>query len=252
MEPLLKACGISYSYHTLSGATPALSDISFTVSPGEFLAIVGPSGCGKSTLLNLLSGLLSPEEGSIYIEDTPIREARSGIGYMLQRDHLFEWRSIRENAALGLEIRHQKNKETLQELDEMLESYGLAAFAHAKPSELSGGMRQRAALIRTLVLEPDILLLDEPFSALDYQTRLEVSDDIFRIIKEQEKTALLVTHDISEAIAMGEQVIVLSSRPAGIKNVFDIHLSVDKRTPFSSRTAPEFSAYFHQIWKELS
>ena len=114
MEPLLKACGISYSYHTLSGATPALSDISFTVSPGEFLAIVGPSGCGKSTLLNLLSGLLSPEEGSIYIEDTPIREARSGIGYMLQRDHLFEWRSIRENAALGLEIRHQKNKETLQ------------------------------------------------------------------------------------------------------------------------------------------
>lgn len=252
MEPLLKACGISYSYHTLSGATPALSDISFTVSTGEFLAIVGPSGCGKSTLLNLLSGLLSPEEGSIYIEDTPIREARSGIGYMLQRDHLFEWRSIRENAALGLEIRHQKNKETLQELDEMLESYGLAAFAHAKPSELSGGMRQRAALIRTLVLEPDILLLDEPFSALDYQTRLEVSDDIFRIIKEQEKTALLVTHDISEAIAMGEQVIVLSSRPAGIKNVFDIHLSVDKRTPFSSRTAPEFSAYFHQIWKELS
>ena len=135
---------------------------------------------------------------------------------------------------------------------DMMHDYGLASFKNAHPSELSGGMRQRAALIRTLVLEPDILLLDEPFSALDYQTRLEVSDDIFRIIKEQEKTALLVTHDISEAIAMGEQVIVLSSRPAGIKNVFDIHLSVDKRTPFSSRTAPEFSAYFHQIWKELS
>lgn len=252
MEPLLKACCVSYSYHSPEGATPALFQVSFTVDPGEFLAIVGPSGCGKSTLLSLLSGLLEPEEGAIYIEDTPLKEASTGIGYMLQRDHLFEWRTIRENAALGLEIQHQKTREAMQELDEMLRNYGLAAFASARPSELSGGMRQRAALIRTLVLEPDILLLDEPFSALDYQTRLEVSDDIFRIIKEQEKTALLVTHDISEAIAMGEQVIVLSSRPAGIKNVFDIHLSVDKRTPFSSRTAPEFSAYFHQIWKELS
>lgn len=252
MEPLLKACCVSYSYHSPEGATPALFQVSFTVDPGEFLAIVGPSGCGKSTLLSLLSGLLEPEEGAIYIEDTPLKEASTGIGYMLQRDHLFEWRTIRENAALGLEIQHRKTRETMQKLDEMLQNYGLAAFASARPSELSGGMRQRAALIRTLVLEPDILLLDEPFSALDYQTRLEVSDDIFRIIKEQEKTALLVTHDISEAIAMGEQVIVLSSRPAGIKNVFDIHLSVDKRTPFSSRTAPEFSAYFHQIWKELS
>lgn len=171
---------------------------------------------------------------------------------MLQKDHLFEWRTIRSNACLGLEIQKKMDPDHEKKVEELLKAYGLGNFAEARPSELSGGMRQRAALIRTLVLEPDILLLDEPFSALDYQTRLEVSDDIFRIIKEQEKTALLVTHDISEAIAMGEQVIVLSSRPAGIKNVFDIHLSVDKRTPFSSRTAPEFSAYFHQIWKELS
>ena len=165
---------------------------------------------------------------------------------------LLECRTIYKNILLGLEVTHQCTEQKKRLAADMMHDYGLASFKNAHPSELSGGMRQRAALIRTLVLEPDILLLDEPFSALDYQTRLEVSDDIFRIIKEQEKTALLVTHDISEAIAMGEQVIVLSSRPAGIKNVFDIHLSVDKRTPFSSRTAPEFSAYFHQIWKELS
>ena len=171
---------------------------------------------------------------------------------MLQKDHLLEWRTIYRNITLGLEIQKKLTPEARISIDEMLKNYGLYDFRNSYPRQLSGGMRQRAALIRTLVLEPDILLLDEPFSALDYQTRLEVSDDIFRIIKEQEKTALLVTHDISEAIAMGEQVIVLSSRPAGIKNVFDIHLSVDKRTPFSSRTAPEFSAYFHQIWKELS
>lgn len=251
MEPLLKACGISYSYHTLSGATPALSDISFTVSPGEFLAIVGPSGCGKSTLLNLLSGLLSPEEGSIYIEDTPIREARSGIGYMLQRDHLFEWRSIRENAALGLEIRHQKNKETLQELDEMLESYGLAAFAHAKPSELSGGMRQRAALIRTLILKPDLLLLDEPFSALDYQTRLSVCDDIASIIRDTKKTAILITHDLAEAISTADRVLVLSARPGRIRAEISLSFSDQYDSPLKRRNAPEFSGYFNQVWNEL-
>ena len=251
MEPLLKACGISYSYHTLSGATPALSDISFTVSPGEFLAIVGPSGCGKSTLLNLLSGLLSPEEGSIYIEDTPIREARSGIGYMLQRDHLFEWRSIRENAALGLEIRHQKNKETLQELDEMLESYGLAALAHAKPSELSGGMRQRAALIRTLILKPDLLLLDEPFSALDYQTRLSVCDDIASIIRDTKKTAILITHDLAEAISTADRVLVLSARPGRIRAEIPLSFSDQYDSPLKRRNAPEFSGYFNQVWNEL-
>ncbi|RHS85104.1 ATP-binding cassette domain-containing protein [Clostridium sp. AM42-4] len=251
MEPLLKACGISYSYHTLSGATPALSDISFTVSPGEFLAIVGPSGCGKSTLLNLLSGLLSPEEGSIYIEDTPIREARSGIGYMLQRDHLFEWRSIRENAALGLEIRHQKNKETLQELDEMLESYGLTAFAHAKPSELSGGMRQRAALIRTLILKPDLLLLDEPFSALDYQTRLSVCDDIASIIRDTKKTAILITHDLAEAISTADRVLVLSARPGRIRAEIPLSFSDQYDSPLKRRNAPEFSGYFNQVWNEL-
>ena len=237
MNPVLTLDHVSYSYHTPSGETPALKDVSFSVRPGSFTSIAGPSGCGKSTLLSLIAGLITPA---------------ARIGYMLQHDTLLEWRTIYKNILLGLEVTHQCTEQKKRLAADMMHDYGLASFKNAHPSELSGGMRQRAALIRTLVLEPDILLLDEPFSALDYQTRLEVSDDIFRIIKEQEKTALLVTHDISEAIAMGEQVIVLSSRPAGIKNVFDIHLSVDKRTPFSSRTAPEFSAYFHQIWKELS
>lgn len=252
MIPKLEVSHLCYSYHTMEGETEALSDLSFQVQTGEFLAVVGPSGCGKSTLLSLICGLLKPDSGRILLDGQPVLEGDTRIGYMLQKDHLFEWRTIRSNACLGLEIQKKMDPDHEKKVEELLKAYGLGNFAEARPSELSGGMRQRAALIRTLVLEPDILLLDEPFSALDYQTRLEVSDDIFRIIKEQEKTALLVTHDISEAIAMGEQVIVLSSRPAGIKNVFDIHLSVDKRTPFSSRTAPEFSAYFHQIWKELS
>lgn len=252
MIPKLEVSHLCYSYHTMEGETEALSNLSFQVQTGEFLAVVGPSGCGKSTLLSLICGLLKPDSGRILLDGQPVLEGDTRIGYMLQKDHLFEWRTIRSNACLGLEIQKKMDPDHEKKVEELLKAYGLGNFAEARPSELSGGMRQRAALIRTLVLEPDILLLDEPFSALDYQTRLEVSDDIFRIIKEQEKTALLVTHDISEAIAMGEQVIVLSSRPAGIKNVFDIHLSVDKRTPFSSRTAPEFSAYFHQIWKELS
>lgn len=252
MIPKLEVSHLCYSYHTMEGETEALSDLSFQVQTGEFLAVVGPSGCGKSTLLSLICGLLKPDSGRILLDGQPVLEGDTRIGYMLQKDHLFEWRTIRSNACLGLEIQKKMDPDHEKKVEELLKAYGLGNFAEARPSELSGGMRQRAALIRTLVLEPDILLLDEPFSALDYQTRLEVSDDIFRIIKEQEKTALLVTHDISEAIAMGEQVIVLSSRPAGIKNVFYIHLSVDKRTPFSSRTAPEFSAYFHQIWKELS
>lgn len=251
MEPFLRVCDISYAYHSLQGATPALSGISFTVNTGEFLAIVGPSGCGKSTLLSLLSGLLTPEEGAIYIEDTPLREAQAGIGYMLQRDHLFEWRTIRENAALGLEIRRRKNKETLQELDEMLKSYGLAAFSSAHPSELSGGMRQRAALIRTLILKPDLLLLDEPFSALDYQTRLSVCDDIASIIRETKKTAILITHDLAEAISTADRVLVLSARPGQVKAEIPLTFAPQYDSPLKRRNAPEFSGYFQTVWKEL-
>lgn len=252
MNPILSLENVSYSYHTLTGETSALKNISFSIQPCSFTSIVGPSGCGKSTLLSLIAGLIEPEEGKILFHKEPFHKNTAHIGYMLQRDSLLEWRTIYKNILLGLEVTHQCTQKKKQLVNEMMRAYGLAPFQNAHPSQLSGGMRQRAALIRTLALEPDILLLDEPFSALDYQTRLSVSDDIARIIKEQEKTAILVTHDISEAIAMGEQVIVLSKRPATVKNIVDIHLSIPDRTPFTSRTAPEFSAYFNQIWKELS
>lgn len=252
MNPLLTLEHVSYAYHQAEGETPALSDISFSLEPGHFLAVVGPSGCGKSTLLSLISGLLMPEEGRILLQGVPVREARANIGYMLQRDHLFEWRTIYSNVLLGLEIRKQKTPEKLEKVDHMISSYGLSAFRESRPSQLSGGMRQRAALIRTLAMEPDLLLLDEPFSALDYQTRLSVCDDIYGIIKEQDKTAILVTHDLSEAVSMADQVLVLSRRPGRVKLCLPITFSMEYRTPLASRNAPEFKDYFNLLWKELN
>lgn len=251
MKPKLEACSVSYSYHTMEGETPALSDISFFINPGEFLAVVGPSGCGKSTLLSLLSGLLQPEEGSILIDGIPIRDSPATIGYMFQKDHLFEWRTIYGNVSLGLEIQKKQSGTAQKELKEMLRSYGLGGFEHSRPSELSGGMRQRAALIRTLALKPELLLLDEPFSALDYQTRLSVCDDISAIIRDTQKTALLITHDLSEAISMADRILVLSRRPGKVKAVFPISFPKKYDTPLKRRNAPEFSGYFHQVWKEL-
>lgn len=252
MKPLLEVRDICLSYHSLSGETTALSHISFDLMPEEFLAIVGPSGCGKSTLLNLIAGLLSPDQGTILMEGTPVSAGNSRIGYMLQRDHLLEWRSIYKNVTLGLEIRHELTPENLARVDELLAAYGLDRFRNAKPSELSGGMRQRAALIRTLAPQPELLLLDEPFSALDYQTRLTVSDDIGRLLKAAKKPAILVTHDISEAISMADRVLVLSARPAALKKIIPVRLSIPDRTPLSSRNAPDFKSYFNLIWKELN
>lgn len=255
MKPLLSMKNVSYSYHTKKGETKALKDINFSILPSSFTSIVGPSGCGKSTLLSLIYGLLKPESGEIYIEGKPIEDSRMQMGYMLQKDNLFEWRTVYKNVLLGLEMNHKLNKQSINQVENLLKMYGLAPFKSAKPSQLSGGMRQRAALIRTLALEPDLLLLDEPFSALDYQTRLEVSDDIGNIIKSQQKTALLVTHDISEAIAMGDQVIILSNRPACIKRIINIEissLSKDELTPFNKRQTPEFNDYFNEIWEEMS
>lgn len=252
MQPLLEVRHVSFSYHTIHGETPALSDIHFSLSQGEFAAIVGPSGCGKSTLLSLISGLLAAESGQILLRGKNVKGSNTGIGYMLQKDHLFEWRTIRRNALLGLEIQKRLTPENLRRVDDMLDSYGLGAFKNARPSQLSGGMRQRAALIRTLALEPDLLLLDEPFSALDYQTRLSVGDDIGSIIKKERQTALLVTHDLSEAISMADRVIVLSKRPARIRQIVPIVLSISDRTPMKSRSAPEFKDYFNLIWEELN
>ena len=251
MKPKLEVRHLSYSCHTLEGETPALSDISFDVKDGEFLAIVGPSGCGKSTLLSLLSGLIKPEEGTILIDGIPQEEYQSVIGYMLQRDHLFEWRTILSNVSLGLEIQHRLNEESRQELLRMLTTYGLLHFQDSKPSQLSGGMRQRAALIRTLALKPDILLLDEPFSALDYQTRLEVSDDISTIIRTQKKTAILITHDLAEAISVADRILILTSRPGQVKGIMEVSFSEEFDHPLARRNAPEFSSYFNQLWKEM-
>ena len=252
MDAFLNLTDVRYSYHSPEGETPALSDISFSVKEGEFVAIVGPSGCGKSTLLNLICGLLAPEAGEITLKGNPVLRERERIGYMLQKDHLFEWRSIYRNVILGLEIRRKCTEETLARAEAMLEQYGLAPFRNARPSELSGGMRQRAALIRTLVLEPELLLLDEPFSALDYQTRLTVCDDIGTIIRREQKTAILVTHDLSEAISCADRVIVLGKRPARIRAVVPVHFAMENRTPFQCRSAPEFKEYFNEIWKELN
>ena len=252
MKPLLEVRDVSLSYHTPSGETAALSHISFDLMPGEFLAVVGPSGCGKSTLLNVICGLLAPEQGSVLMNGTSVSRGDPRMGYMLQKDHLLEWRTIYKNVLLGLEVRRELTPEKLSYIEKMLHTYGLDKFRSARPSQLSGGMRQRAALIRTLALKPELLLLDEPFSALDYQTRLNVSDDIGKILKKENKPAILVTHDISEAISMADRVIILTKRPASVAKIVSIHLDIENRTPLSSRNVPDFKSYFNLIWKELN
>lgn len=252
MSFLLELEHVSYAYHSPDEEIPALADISFQVKEGEFLAIVGPSGCGKSTLLSLMCGLLEPESGSICLDKRPVKESRTQIGYMLQKDHLFEWRDIYSNVLLGLDIQKKRTLENIERVEKMLDTYGLSAFRHVRPSQLSGGMRQRAALIRTLALEPRLLLLDEPFSALDYQTRLAVCDDIFDIIQREQKTAVLVTHDLSEAISVADRVLVLTKRPAQIRAVVPVSFGLEHRTPMKARSAPEFKDYFNAIWKELN
>ena len=245
MCSILELSNIDYIYHTKDGETKALSNISFTLSNGEFVAIVGPSGCGKSTLLSLICGLLVPSGGSISFMGHPLQSKDIlNMGYMLQKDHLLEWRTIASNVQLGLEIQHKMTPENLAYA-------GLASFKNAHPSELSGGMRQRAALIRTLVLRPELLLLDEPFSALDYQTRLNVSNDIGTILRQEHKTAILVTHDLSEAISMGDRVIVLSHRPGTIRSIIPISFEPGL-TPLEKRNDSHFKSYFNLIWKEFN
>lgn len=252
MEKLLELKSVGYSYHSVQGETPALKNINFTVYKGEFVAIVGPSGCGKSTLLSLSSGLLEPEHGSILLYGQKLFQKGNGtIGYMFQHDHLFEWRTIEENVLLGPEIQKKLTEKRREAVLDMLKTYGLYKFKDAKPSQLSGGMRQRAALIRTLALEPELLLLDEPFSALDYQTRLMVGDDIGSIIRKENKTAILVTHDLSEAVSLADRVIVLTKRPGSIQNIITIQFS-ENLTPLERRNAPEFKDYFNQLWKEMN
>lgn len=249
---LLTLKDISYSYHTLHGETKALDKISFGVKPGEFLAIVGPSGCGKSTLLSIIAGLIKPEEGTILVNNPDGSIHYPQIGYMLQKDHLLDWRSVHQNVLLGLEIQHSLTPDNLEYVNDLLNEYGLGAFKDKRPTELSGGMKQRAALIRTLALKPELLLLDEAFSALDYQTRLIVSADICNIIRKTGKTVIMITHDLSEAVRLSDRVIVLTSRPARVKAEVPIHLTINEPSPLASMNAPEFNDYFNLIWEELN
>ena len=256
MQPILSLQDISYAYHNLKGETPALSNISFEVSQGEFLAIVGPSGCGKSTLLSIIAGLLMPEDGTLYYNGKCLANCGPNdtlkIGYMLQRDHLFEWRTIYQNVTLGLELNHTLTPENCDYVLKLLKDYELYAIKDKKPSELSGGMRQRAALIRTMAIHPDLLLLDEPFSALDSQTRLNVSADIAQIIRKTDKTAILITHDLSEAITLADRVLVLSKRPACIKCEMPIRFGLDRHDPMEIRNTPEYQLYFNHLWEVLT
>lgn len=252
MEQVLELKHIHYAYHNLEGETPALTDISFALNQGEFVAIVGPSGCGKSTLLSLIAGLLEPEKGLIKVNGKYLRESTTNIGYMLQHDELFEWRTIYNNVLLGLEVQHMLTARTRERAQELLDVYGLGQFKNSRPSELSGGMRQRTALIRTLVLEPDLLLLDEPFSALDYQTRLNVSEDIYSILRKKHKSAILVTHDIAEAISFCDRILVITHRPGTVKEVVSIELSLKEKTPLKARSAKEFQDYFNRLWGDLN
>ena len=296
---MLELKNVELTYFSENGETKAIENIHFTVEDGEFIAILGPSGCGKTTILSLISGLLKPTKGQVLLNGKPIEKNHSLAGYMFQKDHLFEWRTVQKNVQIGLEIKKRiykkqwkkecafpkmkwnkelfKNvflnlktflqcrktmkkqfKQKYKELviqqydyaDELLKKYGLWDFKNKYPNQLSGGMRQRVALIRTLALDPEILLLDEPFSALDYQTRLNLCDDVSQIIKNENKTTILVTHDITEALSMANKIIVLSKRPATIKNIHVLNLN-ENLTPLERRESGLFLTYFDTIWKEL-
>lgn len=248
---LINLSDIGLTYHSLTAETKAIENINFSVEKGEFISIIGPSGCGKSTLLNIISGLLSPSEGDIIYNDKNIKNRLDKMGYMFQKDYLFEWLSVRNNILLGLKIKKIDSKENIERADKLLESYQLSNFKNHKPTELSGGMRQRVALIRTLALNPEVLLLDEPFSALDYQTRLKVCDDVKSIIKKENITSIMVTHDLGEAISTSDRVIILTKRPANIKLDVKIDFNNKEATPFQRRKEPEYNEYFNLLWKEL-
>ena len=239
------------TYQAKNGEITALKDISFSMEKGEFLSIVVPSGCGKSTLLSIIAGLLKPSSGEIRVNGEKIEGVSTHIGYMLQKDNLLDWRTIYRNVLFGLEVRHRLTPANIARAEHLLKTYGLYEFKDKYPAQLSGGMRQRAALIRTLAINPDILLLDEAFSALDYQTRLTVTDDVYRILKQEQITTVMVTHDIPESISMGDRILVLSARPAVVQENLTIDFEMENRTPLTCRNNPRFGRYFDHIWKEL-
>lgn len=250
MDNLLEIRDLNLTYHTKDFETPALNNLSFNLKEGEFVSIVGPSGCGKTTILSLIAGLLSPSSGQILFEGKPISGINKDIGYMFQQDNLFDWLTVEQNVLFGLKLQKKLTNETKEFAMHLVDKYGLSEFKRHYPPELSGGMRQRVSLIRTLALKPRLLLLDEPFSALDYQTRLKIQDIVFDIIKKENKTALLVTHDISEAVVMSNRIVVLTARPAQIKKDLKLEFS-EALTPLERRDSHLFNDYFNHIWREL-
>lgn len=250
MNTILQMRNVSLTYHTLKNETQAVKDLSFEGYEGELLGIVGPSGCGKTTILSLMSGILSPTRGEVLIYGEKANCQSDLTGYMLQRDELLSWRTILNNVLLGLEIKKIKTPEKIEYARKLLEKYNLGDFKDFYPSQLSGGMKQRVALIRTLVLQPKLLLLDEPFSALDFQTRLNVVEDVYSILKSEGKSAVFVTHDISEAISMCDRVIVLTKRPCCVKTEIDLS-PLKQYSPLKRRELPVFSGYFDSIWRSL-
>ena len=251
MKEVLKLENICKTYQAKNGETEALRNVNLSINEGEFASIIGPSGCGKSTILSITAGLEKKSSGKIYIDGIETEDVSSKIGYMLQRDSLLEWRTIYNNVLFGLEITHRKTKENEEYVRELLKKYNLYEFKDKYPTQLSGGMRQRVALIRTLAIRPEILLLDEAFSALDYQTRMMVTKDIYNILKNENITTLMVTHDISEAISMSDKVIVLTKRPATVKKIETIDFEMENRDPMNCRKSSKFSKYFDSLWKEL-
>lgn len=249
-KAILEFKNVSMNYHTPQGETLAVKELSFSVYFGEFIAVIGPSGCGKTTVLSLSANLLKASSGEVLIHGKKADSKNRNYGYMLQKDELFPWRTIEKNITLPLEIHKTNTIENRERALKLARKYGLGDFLKHYPDQLSGGMRQRAALIRTLAAAPELLLLDEPFSALDYQTRLSVCDDVYSIIKSEKKTAILVTHDISEAISLADRIIVLTKRPAKILNVHKMNFGVQE--PLKRRESPEFSFWFEKLWKELN
>lgn len=247
---LLEICDLNLSYHTKQSETVALKDLSFSVKETELVSIVGPSGCGKTTILSIVAGLLSPSSGTVILDDKNVDGISQDIGYMFQKDNLFNWLTVENNVFFGLKLQKRLTDENKKFVYSLVEKYGLSDFLHHYPTQLSGGMRQRVSLIRTLALNPKLLLLDEPFSALDYQTRLNIQDIVFNIMKAERKTALMVTHDIGEAIAMSDKIIILSKRPANVKKVINLAFP-ENLSPFERRNDSQFNVYFNEIWEEL-
>ncbi|MFD2043222.1 ABC transporter ATP-binding protein [Ornithinibacillus salinisoli] len=243
---------VSHHYFSKKDFTKALDDISFSVKEGEFIALVGPSGCGKSTILSIVAGIVQQTSGNVLLNSEPIRRSELSIGYMLQQDYLFPWKTILDNVLLGPKIRNTATEEVKDKAIELLHEVGLSNVTNAYPDSLSGGMRQRVALVRTLITDPKVLLLDEPFSALDYQTKLKLEDLVYKLLKNYHKTAILVTHDIGEAISMSDRIFVMNANPGTIAKTFDVPIEVRDEMPFTSRRHPKYQNLFDKVWEELN